>query len=77
VAVVLGWLYEHSASSLFVVLFHTVLNMGSATRGAEGFVAAMVTTVVIVWAVRILRAEHLAVGSARSAGGRRASERTV
>jgi membrane protease YdiL (CAAX protease family) len=57
-AVVLGWLYERARSSILIVaLFHAWLNMASATRGTEGFVAAAVSTVVIVWAVAILRVQ--------------------
>jgi hypothetical protein len=56
-AVVLGWLYEQAHSSILVVaLFHACLNMASATRGTEGLVAAVVSIVVIGWAVVILRA---------------------
>ncbi len=66
-AVVLGWLYERARSSVLIVaLFHAFLNMASATTGTEGFVAAAVTTVVIVWAVAILRAEGRRTGPARS-----------
>lgn len=55
-AVVLGWLYERSGSSLLIVtVFHAMLNMASATSGTEGIPAAVVTTVVIVWAVVLLR----------------------
>lgn len=57
-AVVLGWLYERARSSLLIVaLFHALLNMASATKGTEGSVAAAVSTVVILWAVAILRVE--------------------
>jgi len=57
-AVVLGWLYERARCSVLIVaLFHAMLNMASATRGTEEFVATVVSTVVIVWAVTILRAE--------------------
>jgi len=57
-AVVLGWLYERARCSVLIVaLFHALLNMASATKGTEGLVAAAVSTVVIVWAVAILRAE--------------------
>jgi hypothetical protein len=45
-----------------VALWHAVLNMVSGTEGAEGFVAAAVSTVVIVWAIRT---------SPRPSGGRR------
>lgn len=57
-AVVLGWLYEQAHSSILIVaLFHACLNMASATRGTEGLVAAVVSIVVIGWAVVILRAQ--------------------
>lgn len=57
-AVVLGWLYERARCSVLIVaLFHALLNMASATTGTEGLVAATVSTVVIVWAIAILRAE--------------------
>lgn len=55
-AVVLGWLYEHARSSILVVaVFHAALNMASATKGTEGFPAAMTSTVIIFWAVLLLR----------------------
>lgn len=58
-AVVLGWLYDRARSSLFVVaLFHTSLNVVSATPATEGIVAGVVSGVVIVWAVLILRREY-------------------
>lgn len=57
-AVVLGWLYEHALSSIaLVAVWHAVLNMVSGTEGAEGLVAAAVSTVVIFWAIGILRNE--------------------
>jgi membrane protease YdiL (CAAX protease family) len=57
-AVVLGRLYERANSSLPVVaLFHTVLNMASATKGTEGFPAVAVTAAVMVAAIAILRRE--------------------
>jgi membrane protease YdiL (CAAX protease family) len=64
-AVVLGWLYEHASSSILIVaLWHAFLNMGSATKGAEGVIQAAVTTFVIFWAVDILQRER---GRARRA----------
>lgn len=55
-AVVLGWLYERSESSVLVVaLFHTLLSMSSATPATEGLPAAAPTTVIMLWAVIILR----------------------
>jgi membrane protease YdiL (CAAX protease family) len=59
-AVVLGWLYERTGASLpVVVVFHTLLNMGSATDGTET-AAPFVTLVVIFWAIAILRRERVA-----------------
>jgi membrane protease YdiL (CAAX protease family) len=58
-SVVLGWLYERAGSSLLIVaLFHTFLNMASATAATEGVPAALTTAAVILWAVMILRREH-------------------
>jgi membrane protease YdiL (CAAX protease family) len=54
-AVVLGWLYERTGSSLLVVaLFHAFLNMGSATAATEGLPTAAVSAAVIAWAVALL-----------------------
>lgn len=56
-AVVLGWLYERSDSSLLIVaIFHTGLNLASATTATEP-VAAVTSVVVILWAIWILRRE--------------------
>jgi uncharacterized protein len=58
-AVVLGWLYERSGSSLLIVaVFHTMLNMASATPAGEGVPRVAVSMVVIAWAVLILRNEY-------------------
>lgn len=58
-AVVLGWLYDRARSSLFVAaLFHTSLNIASATPATEGIVAGVVSGLVIVWAVVILRQDY-------------------
>lgn len=58
-AVVLGWLYEHARSSLLIVaMFHTALNMASATLATEGLPAAITSATVIVWSILILRGEH-------------------
>lgn len=55
-AVVLGWLYERAEFSLLVVaLFHTSLNLASATAATEGIPAAVTSMVVVVWAVLLLR----------------------
>jgi membrane protease YdiL (CAAX protease family) len=55
-AVVLGWLYERTHSVLLVALWHSALNMASATDGTEK-VAPFVSAAVIVWAVCLLRQE--------------------
>lgn len=53
---VLGWLYEHARSSLLIVaLFHTSLNMASATDGIAGLPAAATSAAVIAAAVVIVR----------------------
>lgn len=57
-AVVLGWIYERTGSSLLIVaLFHALINMAGATLATEGVPAVAVTIVVIGWAVAILRIE--------------------
>jgi membrane protease YdiL (CAAX protease family) len=57
-SVVLGWLYERADSSLLIVaLFHTFLNLASATPATEGLPAAITTATVIVWSILILRRE--------------------
>jgi membrane protease YdiL (CAAX protease family) len=70
--VVLGWLYERSNSVLVVALFHTFLNLATATKGAEP-IAPVVSLTVIVWAVLILRD---AQRTEQSSGVRLARERT-
>ena len=58
-AVVLGWLYEQAGSSLLMVaIFHTLLNVASATLATEGLPAAVTTMAVIIWAIVILRRER-------------------
>ncbi len=55
-AVVLGWLYEQSGSSLLIVaLFHASLNMASATTGTEGVPAIGVSIMIIAASIVILR----------------------
>jgi membrane protease YdiL (CAAX protease family) len=57
-AIVLGWMYERSGSLLIVALFHTSLNLASATLATEGLPAALTAMAVIVWAIVILRTQH-------------------
>lgn len=53
--VVLGWLYEHSRSSIWIVaLFHANLNWASATAATEGMPAMIVSILVIVGGSAIL-----------------------
>ncbi|HTG46865.1 MAG TPA: CPBP family intramembrane glutamic endopeptidase [Actinomycetota bacterium] len=54
-SIVLTWLAEGSGSILIVALWHTALNLGSATDAAAGGVAVLTSVVVIVWAVRVIR----------------------
>ena len=63
-AVVLGWLYERSGSVLVVAVWHTMLNMASATRGTEA-AAPFVSMVVIACAIWILRQDRAATSSPR------------
>jgi membrane protease YdiL (CAAX protease family) len=56
-AVVLGWLYDRSASVAVVALWHTMLNMATATHGTEA-AAPVVSVFVIAWAVWMLRTEQ-------------------
>lgn len=54
-ALVLGWLYERSGSSIWIVaLFHAAVNWGSATPATTGIPAMVVSMAVIVGAVVIL-----------------------
>lgn len=57
-SVVLTWLYRGSgASILLVAVWHTAFNFTSATPAAEGVVAAITSTMVMVAAVAILLVE--------------------
>jgi deazaflavin-dependent oxidoreductase (nitroreductase family) len=68
-AIVFGWLYERSGGSILIVaLAHLSLNMATATQAGRGLPQALVTSVIVAWAVAIVIAELR-----RSAGPRRAS----
>jgi membrane protease YdiL (CAAX protease family) len=55
-AIVLTWLYEGSgASILLAALWHTSLNLGSATEAGGGLPAVIVTLVVVGWALVVSR----------------------
>lgn len=54
-------LYEHSGSSIFIVaVWHALLNMVSATKGAEGVMAVVVSATAIGWAIALLRSDAAA-----------------
>jgi membrane protease YdiL (CAAX protease family) len=58
-SIVLTWIYEGAgASILLAAIWHTALNMGSATRAGEGLLAIVVSAVVIGWAFLIARSWH-------------------
>ena len=60
-SLVLGWLLERSDGSVWIVaLFHTNLNLVSATEATAGLPAAAVSAAVIIAAVLIARHEHVA-----------------
>lgn len=63
-AVVLGWLYEHTGSLLLVALFHTSLNMVSATD-IGGLPAALASAGVIAAAILRLRRDASTRAAAR------------
>ncbi|BCK56046.1 CPBP family intramembrane glutamic endopeptidase [Nocardia wallacei] len=61
-AVFSTWLFNRSGGSVAIVpVWHGAYNVASATRAAEGLVAAMVTTVVIVAALALVGAEIRAI----------------
>jgi membrane protease YdiL (CAAX protease family) len=57
-SVFLAWLYSASGGSVLIVaLWHATYNLFSGTAGAQGPVAAMVSTGVMAWAGLIVIAE--------------------
>jgi membrane protease YdiL (CAAX protease family) len=60
-SVVLGWLFDKSASVAVVALWHTMLNMATGTDGASAG-AAVVSMLVVVFAVVIVQYERHAAG---------------
>ena len=54
-AVLLTWVYNGTAGSvLLVALWHITYNMTSATEAAKGTVAAVVSTMVMLWAIALI-----------------------
>lgn len=65
-AIVLGWLYERSGGSILIVaLAHLSLNMATATEAGRGLPQALVTTVIVIWAVIIVVAQVRGSGALR------------
>jgi membrane protease YdiL (CAAX protease family) len=57
-AVVLTWLYERTQHSiLMVALWHGTYNLTVATRAARGLVPAVVSTLIMVWAIALVAIE--------------------
>jgi heme O synthase-like polyprenyltransferase len=74
-ALVIGWLYERAQSSVFVLaLFHTSLNMATATKGTNGLIASLVSAVVLVWALALLRRQRSTLTTRRRDAGRTRAE---
>jgi membrane protease YdiL (CAAX protease family) len=71
-SLVLGWLCDHADGSLLVVaLFHTNLNLASATDAMAGLPAAAVSAGVVAAAVVLLRHRSDAEGASRPVATRR------
>ncbi len=68
-SIVLTWMAEGSGSILIVALWHAALNLGAATDAAAGSVAAITTTMVIFWAVRVVHLWREAPHGGASHGG--------
>lgn len=68
-AIVLGWLYDRAGGSvLAVAVWHGLFDWITASDLAEGPIAAVVTMVVIVWAILIVRAARRAEHQPGQAG---------
>jgi membrane protease YdiL (CAAX protease family) len=76
-SILLTWMYRGSGGSVLVVaLWHGTYNLVSGTAAAQGLVAAIVSTAVMVWATVIvvlevrgwLRRRHVAAGLRTAAG---------
>lgn len=69
-SILLAWLYRASGGSVFVVaLWHGSYNLVSGTAAAKGVPVAVVSTVIMVWAVAIIIAEIRAGRTKPGVGG--------
>lgn len=50
-AVVLTWLYNRTRSVLLVAAWHGTYNLTTATRAAQGTIAAVVSALVMTWGI--------------------------
>ena len=54
-AIVYTWLYNSTQGSvLTAILFHGAFNFVTASKGGEGLVAAILSTVIVVWAIVVI-----------------------
>jgi membrane protease YdiL (CAAX protease family) len=68
-SVLLGWLYNRTAGSIFVVaIWHAAFDLFTGAKSSQGAVAATMSTLVIVWVVCLLAAELWRRRSRGSAG---------
>jgi uncharacterized protein len=58
-SIVLTWMYEGAGASILIAaIWHTALNLGSATQAGEGLPAALISVVVIGWGFLVARRWH-------------------
>jgi membrane protease YdiL (CAAX protease family) len=58
-SIVLTWMYEGAGTSILIAaIWHTALNLGSATQAGEGLPAALISVVVIGWGFLVARRWH-------------------
>lgn len=54
-AVVLSWLFNGSGGSVLIAaLWHGTYNLVAATEASQGWIAAVVTTLVMLWAAGLV-----------------------
>ena len=61
-SVIITWVYNHTGGSILAVaIWHAAYNLSSATTAADGTIAALSSTLVIVWAVSIIQRERAGI----------------